>query len=396
MENLKIMDSPFSNSSESTNDSLFTPGFDMTSEMSNPQDETMNKISELSKKGYQLIKENDSEGAKKAFEEILTIEDNNNYALVGLGDTERKQGHFREATEYYNKCLTYYPSNNYALFGLADCYKSMNQFTKAIDIWQQYLIHDDKNITVITRVADAYRKTHDFKKSKDLYLKVLEMENNNPYALIGLGHLNYDFKEYKDALYYWTRIYEINQDSVDIRVLTSIGNCHRKLKTFEKGTKFFEMALEREPNNFYALFGLADCYRGMNQQFKSIEYWNKILDLDPKNKVILTRAGDAYRTTGNYEEAKVYYSKALEIDFDVYAAIGLALICKGEGNFEEAAKRFTTLIKNDARNSRLYIDLSDCYVSMGRKAEAIQLLEDYLKTDNRNMSVKNALDKLVR
>ena len=44
MENLKIMNSPFSNSSESTPDSLFTPGFEMPSEMANPQDETMNKI----------------------------------------------------------------------------------------------------------------------------------------------------------------------------------------------------------------------------------------------------------------------------------------------------------------------------------------------------------------
>ena len=360
-------------------------------------DEVMSKISELSKKGYQLIKENDIAGAKDAFNSILLIEDNNKYALVGLGDTERKQNHFNDAINYYKKCLEYYPANNYVLFGLADCYKSLNLYAKAIDIWQQYLVHDEKNITVITRVADAYRKIHDFKKSKELYLKVLEMEKDNAYALIGLGHLNYDFKEYKDALYYWTRVFEINdKDSVDIRVLTSIGNCHRKLKTFEQGTKYFEMALEREPNNFYALFGLADCYRGMNQQFKSILYWNKILEIDPNNKVILTRAGDAYRTTGNYEEAKKYYAKALEIDFDIYAAIGLALICKGEGDNEEAAKRFENLIKNDPKNSRLYIDLADCYESMNNKAQAIKVLNDYLKFDNRNISIKIALEKLTK
>lgn len=363
---------------------------------SSDTNETLAKITEISKRGYQLIKENDFEGAKSAFEEILEIEENNNYALVGLGDTERKQNHMDLAIKYYQKCLNYYPSNNYALFGLADCYKSQNQFSKAIDVWQQYLVHDDKNITVITRVADAYRKIHDFKKSKDLYLKVLEMELNNPYALIGLGHLNYDFKEYKDALYYWTKVYDINKDSVDIRVLTSIGNCHRKLKTFDKGVPYFEKALEREPHNFYALFGLADCYRGMNQQYKSIEYWNKILEIDPNNKVILTRAGDAFRTTGNYDKAKEYYNKALEIDFDIYAAIGLALICKGEGNIEQAAARFENLIKNDPRNGRLYIDLADCYVSLNRKNDAVKLLEEYLKSDGRNNIIRTALEKINR
>ena len=159
------------------------------------------KITELSKKGYQLLKENDIDGAKEQFQTILELEENNNYALVGLGDTARKQNDFNTAIKYYNKCLSFFPANNYALFGLADCYKALNQFQKAIDIWQEYLKHDDKNITVITRAADAYRKIRDFKKSKALYMKVLEVEADNPYALIGLGHLSYDFKEFKDALY---------------------------------------------------------------------------------------------------------------------------------------------------------------------------------------------------
>lgn len=352
------------------------------------------KITELSKKGYQLLKENDTDGASAAFKSILEIEDNNNYALVGLGDTARKCSNFNEAISYYNKCLSYYPSNNYALFGLADCYKALNQFSKAIDIWQKYLVHDDKNITVITRVADAYRKTKEFKKSKELYLKVLDMEQDNPYALIGLGHLSYDFKEYRDALYYWTKIYEITKDNVDIRVLTAIGNCHRKLKTFENGTIYFQKALDRDPDNFYALFGLADCYRGMNQQTKSIEYWNRILELDPENKVILTRAGDAYRTTGNIEKAREYYNKALNIDFDIYAAIGLALICKNEGKYEEALSRFKTLIKSDPRNARLYIDLAECYIAMGDKQEAVSLLERYLENDGKNIQIKNLLMRI--
>ncbi len=352
------------------------------------------EISELSKKGYLLLKENDITGAQAAFNHILELEDNNNYALVGLGDSERKQNKFKEAIKYYNDCLTHHPGNNYALFGLADCYKALNMYHKAIEIWEQYLIHDDRNITVLTRVADAYRKIHDFKKSKSIYLKVLEMEPENAYALIGLGHLHYDFKEYKDALYYWTKMYEVNGDSVDIRILTSIGNCHRKLKTFDKGVLYFEQALEMDPKNFYALFGLADCYRGMSQQYRSIEYWNRILDMDPKNKVILTRIGDAYRNTGDYKTASGYYNRALDIDFDIYAALGLALICKGEGKYEEAADRLSGLVRNDPKNFRLYIDLADCYIKLNQKQKAIDCLESFQRLGMRSPAVSDLLDKL--
>jgi len=120
------------------------------------------------------------------------------------------------------------------------------------------------------------------------------------------------------------------------------------------------------------------------------------LKLTQKNKVILTRAGDAYRTIGNYDEAVKYYTKALEIDFDIYAAIGLALICKGQGKLDEAVDRFKNLIRNDPRNSRLYVDLAECYSLMNRRDEAIKLLEDYLHNDGKNIQIRNLLERLRR
>lgn len=357
-------------------------------------DKTNGEISELSKKGYQLLKENSIQEAVDCFTKILSIEENNNYALVGLGDSQRKQNNFKQAAEYYLNCLSCHPGNNYALFGLADCYKALNQYRKAIEIWEQYLIHDDRNITVLTRIADAYRKIKDFKKSKDYYLRVLDMEQDNSYALIGLGHLHYDFKEYKDALFYWSAMLDKNEEFADIRVLTSIGNCYRKLKSFDKGIPYFERALLRDPKNFYALFGLADCYRGMNQQFKSIEYWNKILEIDPNNKVILARAGDAYRNTGDYRTAEEYYNKALSIEFDIYAALGLALINKGEGKYEEAIARLNSLIKIDSKNYRFYIDAADCYLKMNRKDKALDVLKSYNQQGLRSLAINDMISKL--
>ena len=290
--------------------------------------------------------------------------------------------------------LQFHENNNYALFGLADCYKALNQFTKAIQIWEQYLKHDDKNITVLTRVADAYRKIRIFKRSKEIYLKVLELENTNPYALIGLGHLHYDYKEYREALHYWTRMYNQNHDSCDIRVLTSLGNCHRKLKTYEEGIPYFNKALERDPVNFYALFGMADCYRGLNRQKESIYFWNKILDIDPQNKVILTRAGDAYRNIAEFAKAKDYYEKALDIDFDIYAALGLALLCKDEGKYEEAIERLKSLIRDDRKNYRLYVDLAECYIKINRKPEAVAVLEDFQKIGIKSQAVNDLLERI--
>ncbi|MCL1959738.1 MAG: tetratricopeptide repeat protein [Spirochaetes bacterium] len=352
------------------------------------------KITEISKTGYLFLKENRISEAIDCFSKILMLDANNNYALVGMGDASRKLGSIREAGKYYQRCLIHHPGNNYALFGLADCYKATNQYSKAIEIWEQYLLYDNKNITVLTRIADAYRKVHNFTNSKNIYQRVLEIEDDNPYAIIGLGHLYYDYKEYKEALFYLEKMLKFGYDDVDIRVLTSIGNCHRKLKTFSEGIPFFEAALKRENTNFYALFGLADCYRGINQLENAIKYCSRILELDPRNKMILTRTGDAYRNMNFFDKAKEFYEKALNVEFDIYAVLGLALISKAQEKYDEAVNSLKRLIQHDGMNYRFYAELSDCYLKMGDRLKAVEILEDFQKTGIKNKKITEMLESI--
>jgi tetratricopeptide (TPR) repeat protein len=185
-----------------------------------------------------------------------------------------------------------------------------------------------------------------------------------------------------------------NPENVDIRVLTSIGNCHRKLKTFDQGIGYFEKALERDPRNFYALFGLADCYRGLNQQNRSLEYWNRILEQDPRNKVILTRAGDAYRNMNEYEKSVDYFQRALNIEFDTYAVLGLAIVAKVQGRYDECIESLKRLIQQDPKNYRFYVELADCYARRGDKKQAVELLGNFQKMGIRNGRVVELMEQL--
>jgi tetratricopeptide (TPR) repeat protein len=181
---------------------------------------------------------------------------------------------------------------------------------------------------------------------------------------------------------------------VYIRVLTSIGNCHRKLKTFDQGIAYFEKALTRDPYNFYALFGLADCYRGLNRQHRSLEYWNRILEQDPRNKVILTRAGDAYRNLSNYESAVNYYERALNVEYDTYAVLGLAMVAKFQKKYDEAVESLRRLIQQDPRNYRLYLELADCRLRRGEKNQALETLEEFQRQGIRNTAVLELLERI--
>ena len=85
----------------------------------------------------------------------------------------------------------------------------------------------------------------------------------------------------------------------------------------------------------------------------------------------------------------------MDIEFDVYAALGLALICKGEGKYDEAIDRLTALIRDDIKNYRLYIDLADCYIKMNKKDKAVECLHDFQKTGTKSTAINEMLEKIV-
>lgn len=358
------------------------------------QSQANEEISQLSKHGYQLLKVNLIHEAEKIFLQIIEQEPHNNYALVGLGDISRKKRDYLKAVSYYQECLVFHPENNYAHFGLADCFKEMKRLPEAITAWEYYLETDPTNITVITRIADACRKLKNFNSSKKYYERALDINQTNPYALIGIGHLYFDFEIYESALYYWEKLYHQNPDSVDIRVLTSIGNCHRKLKTYNEGLEYFTIALNKDKNNFFALFGAADCHRGMNEYDQSLTYWLRILENDPKNKVILTRAADAYRTLGDIDTARDLYQKALSISFDYYAIFGLVAIHKINGEFSEALSKLHDMMSRDSKNHRLYIEAAKCYLEQGYKSKAVAILKEFQSQGIHNIYVNNLLNEI--
>ena len=209
-----------------------------------------------------------------------------------------------------------------------------------------------------------------------------------------MGHLHFDFKEYLEAIHYWERM--LLRDPSNIKALTSLGNCYRKLREYRKGVVYFQRALEMEDDNFYALFGLADCYRGTNEHEKSLHYWQRILENDPENKVIMTRAGDSYRLMGDYDNAEHYYREALNREFDSYAVVGLALINKTKGNHQEAIDSLLGLTRNEPMNARLYMEIADSQVALGDRSAAIETLTKYVRLGGRSSYAAEQLDRLKR
>lgn len=295
-----------------------------------------NLLTKLSRQGNQFLKQGELDQAEHTYLEILELEPANSFAWIGLARTARKRGDLAGAEKFYHQCLDTAPYNRFALIGLADCYRSDGHLPQALALWNKCLSLDDKDLSVLTRMADAYRKTKRLEQARQMYNRALAVDAHHVYALIGLGYVHYDLKDYPKALLRWLAADQTQPEHGDLRLLTNLGNCYRKLCQFDAAIPYFERALKQDDANFYALFGLADSYRGLHQTDQSLHFWNAILALQPANKIVLTRAGDALRQLGRLDEAQESYQQALDIGPDIYALLGMALIAKHQRRFAQA------------------------------------------------------------
>jgi len=190
---------------------------------------------------------------------------------------------------------------------------------------------------------------------------------------------NYKEAEEKFAL-------ALERDPDNAYALVGLGDLKRKKKRFKEALNYYRKCLKVEIDNKFALAGLGDAYREMGEVDKALEVWLHYLSLNPGDYKIMTRVADGFRKKGDCEIAskitKEYYSMALKQNpDDPYALSGLGDIYLKEGNDEEALKFFEKLIRTS--NDPIKALTSAGYIYLKRKQydKAMDYFERALEMD---------------
>ena len=137
-----------------------------------------------------------------------------------------------------------------------------------------------------------------------------------------------------------------------------IGNIYRRRKEYDRAMDHYENALELDPRNNFALFGMGDCFRGKLDIEKAVFWWGKILDQEPENQTLWTRVGDALVSLGRLDEAVQHYNSSLRVDHDLYAVLGLARVARKQGDYDRACDYCEQALEVDKDNVRALEELA--------------------------------------
>mgnify|MGYP000851203783 CR=1 FL=1 len=190
-------------------------------------------------------------------------------------------------------------------------------------------------------------------EAKEALQEILKEEPEHIDALIRLGDISMKEEDYKTALKYYKKAYEL--DPKNIISLFSIEGIMEKMNENELALRYIEQIINLEPDNLLAYYKMRIILEKLEKWEDLIALQKKILKLIPEYK----KSDEEKRLVGYTYE---------------YGRVSIEL-----GELEQAERVFSTLVKTSPDFIPAYLGLTEVMISEGEVEEAIELLQKSYK-----------------
>jgi tetratricopeptide (TPR) repeat protein len=323
---------------------------------------------------YQQVLDNWPDAREAGLEHIGVAEINVLSLIESGNDTAA-----REALDILIADFNEHPDLAWTLDGIAGRYEKVQKYDEARSIYQK--IVTDYNETDYAFTAQKKLAILEITAGDDIAaqaaLEILIADFNDhtelPQTLLSISEQYFYRNNYQRATELWElMLSKYPESSVIEEILYFLAVCYEKLKDDPNATKYYTKLVEQHTNGRYAYrapYSLALIYRRQKHYDKAI-YW-----FQQQRRLYLN---EPYRERALFCEGLVYlyklkvYEKAAEI-------------------FQEYIDTYPT----GKRHLALY-RLAVCYEQMGKKAQAIELLQQGLMEYSDTVFAETYMEKLMQ
>jgi tetratricopeptide (TPR) repeat protein len=101
-------------------------------------------------------------------------------------------------------------------------------------------------------------------------------------SIVELGNLNFDQRNYEDAIGLYKKALEVRPDALNVR--TDMGTAMFYLNRFDDAIAAFQQTLKDDPKNAQALFNLGvTMLHGKKDAKGALQYWEKLIETNPNH-----------------------------------------------------------------------------------------------------------------
>ena len=363
------------------------------------------------KKAYNIgsvyqIQQNHQE-ACEYLKKAVQLDDEDEGFKVALAMSEVKSGQYREAADIYKSLLIAHPEKDNYKYNLVSCYEALGDIQTAISMLEKMVYVNQKFILPAQKLASLYIKTNQLSKAKEIYDNILlknkpSAETLHQYAVLSSSLCDTDTAEkilkkvikmnpdiakaHKDLgiIFLNKRLFKYAEEEFqtalklapnDFEIIFEYGNFLYSISKNTEAERYYQEALDLQPDNVLALTFMALNKLILNQLDASKEYIMKAVKINPHHEYIQFCAGRILFARKEYDEAKHFLIHAVEQNPDIETQNTLALTYYELGEFDSAINIFNNLLVKKPDNISVLMSLAKCYEGKKDNDKALEYLD---------------------
>jgi tetratricopeptide (TPR) repeat protein len=111
--------------------------------------------------------------------------------------------------------------------------------------------------------------------------EILKKDPENQSAILAMGNLNFDLKNYQEAVTWYEK--GLHKDPRNVNILTDLGTSYLWLNQTDKALELYNKSLAIDPNHLQTLMNLGIARMSMGDRPGAAEAWEKVVTLYPEN-----------------------------------------------------------------------------------------------------------------
>ena len=326
--------------------------------------------------------------ARKAFNKALEINPKFSVAEINLANLDIQEDKVASAKQHYKNIISYDEKNINAYLGLAKLLLNEGDKEKSLEWVKKSQIKNPKAIEPALVLIRFYLANKNAIEAMDVAENLVSIYPNSPTALDALAKAQYVNKDIDGVIVSYEKIAKLSPNNANAHFQLAIAKLEKK-KT-DEAVVHLERAMDLEKNHIGALSTLAKLDI-TNKKYKSaLARVESIKKAQPDNATGWVVQGDVYMAQKRYEKAVSSYKKAMAKNVNNNKIVfKLANAYKIADKFDESAKTLITWLKKHPSDISGHMLLAQYYQGNNMNDKAAESYETVIKMDEKNLIALN-------
>ena len=311
------------------------------------------------------------------FQTALALEPDREDIHFNLGLAYQGWQKFKSAAKHYKQSLRLNPDNETAVQELLHCLDISGRLDEHEEFFRRFTDDDPYSATAWYNLGQYWYRQEDFAKAVEAfdYAVVIDAQHYDAHHWLADSFVCQE--KYKEAVPEFELSYPAGEPTDE--ALCNIGECYEKLRDWESARRYYQKALDVNPEMDEAWFGLGVLLQEQEQWYQSLHYFRKAVELYDESGEYWAALGAAENHVGNVVSALEAYEKATEVAPDeAQGWVNWSAILYEQGNFREASELLRHAVELHPREAHFHYMLCAYLLADGRLKEAYQTLETAL------------------